>query len=269
METIRVTVNLDAFVFEFSREIQEMLDGVYVFMAGADLVTDDVLAQSTILRANLISENSATLEQVKQHGRNWLVKSLLTDCVDTGGRLLDKGRQLCALYRLSEKELIKAEEFDAIKGSQWKDFHKKEFPRKFSTLENDFGLQFALKEHFLSINKARNCIVHRGGRVTQLDINDNNQLTIKWRAIKIVHKESEQGQEKVINSRTQVNKGELLSIKIEDTQRSFGYDSKIELSDTDLSDIASTMFFFARDFANQIEEYGKKLGIHPKVSSEN
>jgi len=67
-------------------------------------------------------------------------------------------------------------------------FGKKDFPTKIKEFKIHHSNTIDFEDHVTSLNKARNCFVHRLGVVSNLDTNNNNNLTVKWRAFRIDEK---------------------------------------------------------------------------------
>lgn len=64
----------------------------------------------------------------------------------------------------------------------------KDFPTKRKKLSAYYSDLIAIEDEVISLNAARNCLVHRRGVVSKKDTNDNNSLIVKWRTIRMFEK---------------------------------------------------------------------------------
>jgi len=82
-------------------------------------------------------------------------------------------------------------------GEEWKQrvvgkgkcFHRRGLPYKLRFLSEEHGLSVSreLQEQVLSLNRARNCLVHRAGVVSaQHDANDSGKLRVFWRKSELI-----------------------------------------------------------------------------------
>ena len=71
--------------------------------------------------------------------------------------------------------------------------HRNGLQGKLETLKDKFSIEIKEPLSLVSINKTRNCLVHRRGIVSRDDCNDGDNMTVTWRGIDL-HIETESGE---------------------------------------------------------------------------
>jgi hypothetical protein len=117
----------------------------------------------------------------------------------------------------------------------------------------------------LSINAARNCLVHRGGAVGPVDVDDNGKLVVRWTRFAVFVRDSV-GEREVVPP-AKVEAGGEISIRNMQTERVFSLGQSIGFSVQEFSDLCWTLFLFASSASKIVEKYGRARGIHFKDSS--
>ena len=71
--------------------------------------------------------------------------------------------------------------------------HRRGLQGKLDTLRQKFAVEISDPSPLVTINGARNCLVHRRGIVSREDCNDGNNMAVTWRGIDL-HVETESGE---------------------------------------------------------------------------
>src|SRR2546430_1353332 len=116
------------------------------------------------------------IDETRAQFRSWVLANGLRDCVEALGTTLEWARKYCVFWSMpgtiaktAEGALRLSAQFT---GNVWNSemvaeaekFDRLPLPKKFQYLENKFRLERPeLIDDVLSINAARNCLVHRGG----------------------------------------------------------------------------------------------------------
>ncbi|MCK5588729.1 MAG: hypothetical protein KAI16_00245 [Candidatus Pacebacteria bacterium] len=110
-------------------------------------------------------------------------------------------------------------------------------------------------EHILSINKVRNCLVHRGGIVGEKDINNKNLkiLELKWIKMKLFYKNNKSEEVDIVGGTKIQNvghSGALVLLKKDEKIKNFKKGEKISFDYKQFNEIISTCFLFGEDLKN-------------------
>lgn len=261
---ITISLNTGALLANYLGDIQNLSDIVLFIYAGHELVTEKNYDMPIgFVNIQTASNRKLSFQQAKEQSDQWMLTSFLSESVNTTGSFLDEVRRVCALYRIGAKRRIKARELNDILGNEATRFHRLGFPEKFTALANDFGVKTELDSHFLSLNRARNCLVHRRGIVSERDTNEDGRLVIKWRVAEMVAKPIDGTPEvvllgpRVLESETQVY------MRVVDRTKAFGVGQRISLVREELCQNMFTLLSLAKDLVGSVEGYGRTMSVLP------
>jgi len=206
----------------------------------------------------------------KEQFHHWVLTNSLRDAVESIGTAFEEARTVSAIYALVREEgkTTLADYHRQVIGRQTS-YHRLGLPQKISRLENltDGAVVPTWREELLSINAARNCLVHRNGRVGQKDCNNGNVLTVSWYRLGIVAIAPD-GAECEIGVGAVVEGGSKVAIKNLAATRDFAIGERVAFGVDEFSQICGTLFFFGGDIVEKVRKYGEALGVPTGGSSE-
>jgi hypothetical protein len=121
-----------------------------------------------------------------------------------------------------------------------KKFHHLGFPDKLEHIKGAHNIELNDKfaEQLLSINAARNCLVHRRGIVSDPDITGNNQLQVKWTRLQLVLT-NEDGEKELVFGEL-VEKESWVGMRSIGEMKAFNLGDAIDFSAKEFSDVTWT-----------------------------
>ena len=266
---VKISVNTGALLGNFLADIQSLLDIITFVYAGLESADEELYQEHlSFMSFHPATNRKLTFEDAGKRSRQWLLTSFLTDCVNATGNFLDECRKICAVYRLGGQGKIVGQEFKDVFERDWSRFHRLGFPDKFQSLKNEFGAETQFEEHFLSLNQARNCLVHRRGVVSSRDTNEKDKLVVKWRIMQLVASPPDGNEEIPIHEPTTVEGGWSIGVKFQDRFRAFEIGQRITLQAVELYQSIFTLYSFASELVKSIEAYGVAQGVLKKPESE-
>ena len=258
---LSISINTVSLLASYLAEIQNLFDVTTLVVGAAENATEERYRKDlAFLTFHPANDRRLDFHQARQNSRVWLLRSFLSDSVDATGSFLDECSKVCALFRLGGKGEIKGQEFKDIFEADWNRFHRLGFPDKLDHLRKEFGVESPLEKHFLSLNQARNCLVHRRGIVAPRDTNEEGNLKILWWVVELVAKPSGEAEEIVIENPTTVEAGWSIFARATNRERSFDVGERIELSVPELYRSISTLYSFADSLVKSVESYGASQG---------
>jgi hypothetical protein len=259
---VSICVNIGNLRDNYLAEIQNLADIVLFICAGHESVARDKYGLPLgFISVEPAANRKLTYEQAKEKSADWLLASFLRDSVDVTTSLLDESRRVCALWRVYGKKMrTKGLEWNRVMGSESKKFHRLGFPDKFRILRTEFGVHTQLETHFLSLNSARNCLVHRRGIVSHRDTNEDQRLVVKWRAGEMVARAVDGDSEVTLTEPTVLESESDVFMRIVDKTKAFNLGQKISFERTELYQNIFTLFLLACDLVRSVEDYGKRIG---------
>lgn len=145
------------------------------------------------------------------------------------------------------------------------------FPKLLEDVNVGLTEPMAFDAEFLSLQKVRNCLEHRGGRVGARDVDDTGSMTLRFPRLRMFYHRGEAEIElmpgEVIDTHEPDNpfgKGEDVPIYMNRVTRTRTYalDEPVVISASDFYEIAMACYLFASDVA-------AKLPILPSAESAN
>jgi len=194
--------------------------------------------------------------------RVWAVGCGLRDCVEATNVFLEQLRFACAMYWLAGKgQFTGADYHETLGPKPAKRFHRLGLPYKISHLaeEYEFTLPGQYCEQVLSLNQARNCLVHRSGVVSAQDTNLDDRLRLLWEKPELVV--LRQDGDVVVSETTFLHAGEKVGMRCRPTERIFVAGDILALSSAEFTEFCWTFFQFGRACISTLDDYGAARGV--------
>lgn len=200
-----------------------------------------------------------SFDAAREAAEEWFTLNVVRDAIDIIGDLLDESRFTLSLLRLTQHPNPTGVEFNQAKAER-KVFHELGLPKKLDELSAKFGVTSDTAEHFLSVNRARNCLVHRLGIVSAKDVGGAETLVVTWLAPKIEVSTTE-GEVSPITKETIVPPGSRVSLQLGVVSRTFALGERIAFTYTELIQQQYSLMMFINSLVSSIEEFAKGVGF--------
>jgi hypothetical protein len=215
-----------------------------------------------------------TWETAKAAFKTWVLGAGLRDCVEAVGALLEEGRKVCAFWSFGPGRVqVTGEEWNRRVVQGARRFHRLGLPDKIETLKKTYdpSIAPATTEHVLSINAARNCLVHRGGVVTDLDVTtpegQAKGLMVRWVKMQLLF--IDEDGERPINGPVDVKKGQRIGVRsAAEASKFFPLGEAVTFTTQEFSELAYTFSLFGQQLAVNLEQYGRSKGVRFETPAE-
>jgi hypothetical protein len=133
-----------------------------------------------------IKSENLSAEELKMLSINWLNQKALEEFVAGTILCLEEANKFFQFQKMAVESktspIASNEKAEEMKANIVKKVKKTHLPVHFEQIEKHLNCSLEFKEEILSINNARNCLVHRNGVVHEVDFNDNDNqcLRLKW-----------------------------------------------------------------------------------------
>jgi hypothetical protein len=261
-EKIVIDLNFDSSRGHFLRAIQHQLDVMNVLHAGVRNVTAEESEPSGF--NNFSPANGAQLghEEAKAQAMMWLNTCFLRDSIESTDQFLGRCLSFCFAINMAKGGKANAADLDEIVRLAPQRHHKLHFPAKLKALEEKYAVKPHFAEHVLSLNKVRTCLVHRLGKVSNLDTNQNDALVAKWISSKMVLRGLQTGTELVLTEPGQgLDEEAELEMHIIEHCRSFQIGTSIALDPYDVYSTIFTLWRFGLACSEAIESFAHQSGV--------
>jgi len=262
---LSISINLAGLTDRIQRYLRASMSLVAIGLnAGKSISADDLQLPDVTTHHQFDSSNAWTIEEAGAAWKTWVLRNGFRDVAEAISGLLEEVQSVLSCW-----QLVKVQQDRSIRGEDWNEmvvtrgsrFHRLGLPEKIDFLKKEYGLVLndPLVQQVLSINGARNCLVHRGGMVTAQDTRGGDHLTIEWSALVILI--TEKGVEKEIEPPYLVEAGGTLGVATRPRTKAIPIGQPLSVTAKEFSQICWTLFVFAMTCAQTLEAHGKLQGI--------
>jgi hypothetical protein len=124
------------------------------------------------------------------------------------------------------------------------------FPDLLSAVQLELGTDLHFRDELISLQKARNCLEHRGGVVGDLDCEAGDALVLRLPRLKIFTRID--NEEVEVYRGQYVEKETVISIKRKTRVRTYAKGQKVEFSPSEFSEIAHSIHLIATDIGPKL-----------------
>lgn len=251
-QRLELTLNPNGVIAPLLRQLKECADSVLFGLQSIELVDEippDLMVDEGFFRYRFAPDTD-DIATKKDRYKTWLIKKGFEDLV----KGIEYSLREAYLYTsvIAHAENIKTEEdINQLK----KVASEMHIPAMIEKVEPLLTRPLSYKKEILSINKARTCLVHRGGMVAQKDINDaeNNALRIEWVRLKLFYnrggEEIEIAESGVIDGGPD---GTSIMMRKEENAFSFNLGHRIILNYKQFNEFIVTCHHFGVDLADAL-----------------
>ena len=183
----RININLDGPSSKLYIQLQQLTDIFKFSKIANNCVQEKEFNEYYEFTQFQIAPNHVLkFNEAKKRFHQWCLKNSFKDCLENLNLFLDECHLVCELLASRKNDQIIGEDFNRIVGPNKKKYHKEGLPKKIKILRDNFNVYSPIEEHVMSLNKVRNCLVHRGGIVQQEDLNTERELVAKFREFQLI-----------------------------------------------------------------------------------
>ena len=251
---VNVEVNLAEALAKLQVKLQRLVDLPAVGILGVQKVDEAEYQVGPFSESfHIASDGRVPFSSVKDEFTDWCLKNSFTEAIDSMNAFLEECWLFASIFRLSAGAAT-AGQWDNIWNKKRSNFHWKGVPEKIKILRRDFGVQSELEPHILSLNKARNCLVHRLGTVGPDDITGDEKLVIKWFAVRMLIVDKTTGEETPVAEQREPTRNESnLVARVGLFEKHFALGEKVRFSSSELAYTMYTFYRFAGELLRIIE----------------
>lgn len=253
-QTTTLTLNANGVIGPLHKVLEECTNSILFGLQTMELVNEippDLKIDEGFFRLQF-GKNDEDIAVKKEKYKAWLLKKGFEDLVKGIEYTLREAYLYVSIFsKLSE--LKTAQDFNQALPEIRKQALRMHIPDMLEKIDPHLAKPWSYKNQILSINKARNCLVHRGGLVTEKDINDETEkaLKLEWVKLKLFYEKD--GKEIEIVGETIIDGGQegtQIKLRRENNAISFKQGSHITLNYKQFNEFIVTCFHFGADLVN-------------------
>ena len=263
---LKLRVNLDGLVGQLQTSLQAVINLTALGLQSVDRVGElDLTLPGTSMQMAIGGPALWETERRENEFRRWILVNGFRDAAEATGTLLEEVRRVLGVWRLvyelSRDGKIAAEDWNEEFVRKSKRFHRLGLPDKIAGLESNYGLTLDQIRigHVLSINAARNALVHRNGTVSERDANMPEGLLMRWEKLGVYL--TKDGEEREVIPPMVVEGGTELVIQARQKEKLFPLGAQVELTAQEFADVCWTLFVFGESTKQLVEKYGRARGV--------
>jgi len=267
---VSIKTDLAALLGTLQRSLQRNLDIAAFGLIAADNTTERKLELPGAFFHMAPAQNkSLDFETARNEFKQWVLTAAMRDSVEAVHIFLNAARPVCFIYSIANQKEIMGSDWNKGIVEDNKKFHRLGLPDKIKYIEEKYdpSLVPEIKEELLSINLARNCLVHRFGIVTEYDSNSAGGLLVQWSKMEI--KVAGPSGERTVGAMARVEAGESVSLQYAKAKKLFKKGESVTFTVDEFSELCMTLLFFGMQFNHNLEQYGRSKGIHFNAPKDN
>lgn len=246
---------------DLQRNIQHFLDlSALAFRLSDNAEEMEFTFPGVYFGIQLAQNENKSFETVRLELRNWILRTGMRDCIESVNGFLVDIRQQCSIMQFIEKPNITWSSFNHVYERETEKFESLGLPKKIRGEANSLSERFGVKapddlvDAVLSMNAARNCLVHRGGRIKKVDADENGMLVVRWFGCHLEAR-SERGVRQ-LELPAKVESDESVEIIVKaGRSKSFALGEPILFSDQEFSEMCFTFYLFGLEITKSAEAF--------------
>ncbi|MBL8659086.1 MAG: hypothetical protein JNM75_04940 [Rhodospirillales bacterium] len=193
-------------------------------------------------------------EERRETYQNWILSKGFQDLARGVRETLEEALFYIAIHNLKQKRTTFGQ-FEADMASIRANVANLSFPKLLDDVNMGLSEPMAFEAEFLSLQRVRNCLEHRGGRVSNRDVDSGTGImTLSFPRLRLFFRRGEEEVEVTKNSDKFCGESEGITVFLNRVTRSREYalDEPVVISADDFAEIAMACFMFASDIASKL-----------------
>lgn len=249
----RVTLNASGVISPLFKVLKECTNSILFGLQATEIVKDippELVIEEGFFRMQF-DQDDADIDIKKQNFKNWLVRKGFEDLVKGIEYSLREAYFYVSIVSKAS-DLKTGEAFNQALAEIRRKALRMHIPDMIDKIEPHLTHSLNYKDQILSINKGRTCLVHRGGLVTEKDINDpsNNMLKLCWVKLKLFYEKD--GEEIELQGQTLIEGGSSIKMRRENSEISFNLGEHISLNYRQFNEFIVTCHHFGTDLVDAL-----------------
>jgi hypothetical protein len=263
-----IVTNLKLVPAPLQNELQDILDCARLSLEAIAKTTDfSGRFDNVFMHIDPAQNRRLPLPKLKEEAAMRVTRAAFRDAMEAVGNPLEQARRVLAVWSKKEqhekgKQVVLDFEDEALK------FQSMPLSEKITFLEKRYGLKLDSDaiETILNLNRARNCVVHRFGHITERDCDAGGTMKVGWKEYAVLEAATVEDLEGMQNVRRVkigdiIQGGHHMAIRRLPKLREYARGERIQLSAQDLSDICNTVYLFAMQVQDALRRHGLSMGI--------
>jgi hypothetical protein len=251
--TVTININLGALLGELQQSLQTAINLVAVALsAKAPDAMDELRLPTEGISTGFAASVRWSQADATRFHRTWAISNGFRDAVEGASSFIESAHRILAIWKLAGSDGRAVQRADFQREWDGTAFHRLGLPDKLARLKNVYAvaMNVDLERHLLSINNARNCLVHRRGIVGRRDLNFEGQMVVEWRKLCLILRNDGGERELVFDQR--IEQASELCLRFKDDQKRFSLGERIEFTTQEFADVTWGIFAFGSNLVDLV-----------------
>jgi hypothetical protein len=268
-EPLQITVNLDALLGELQFSLQTTINLLAISLRATPPKSMDDLRLPQEVFGTMFAQSArwSHAEALEKH-QTWAIANGLRDAVEGVSSFIESAHKVLSIWELASTNgghVTYGEYQAAMEGSA---FHRLGLPDKLTHLKSEHGIAIdaTLERQVLSVNNARNCLVHRQGVVSLRDLNAPDAMVVEWRKLHIFLQD-EDGEHELVLGKV-IEKASTVCILVRDEQKAFALGERVSFAIQEFADTTWGLHAFGTEIVRLVGEADPNKNASTPAGSE-
>lgn len=259
--SLKININLDALLGELQTSLQQTINLVAVALtATAPADGEELRLPGEIFATTYASRVRWSQKEATERHSTWAISNGFRDAVEGVSSFLESAHRVATVWKLvaGNGGKVKVAEFN--REMEGKAFHRLGLPDKLEHLKKEHDVPFdaVLERQLVSVNTARNCLVHRQGIVGDRDVNLENKMRVEWRRLHYFVRDEDGDHELVLNKA--LEKDGTVCLKVIDEFKEFALGERVVFTTQEFANTAWGLFSFGSELVASLGKMGPRSG---------
>lgn len=259
--SFKITINLNALLGELQESLQTTINLVAVALkASAPESVEDLRLPSEVFSTDFSTKARWSQAEAVEKHQTWAISNGLRDAVEGASSFIESAHRVLTVWDMASSNNGQILYGDYQREMEGKAFHRLGLPDKLTHLNSEHGISIDanLERHLLSINNARNCLVHRRGIVSQRDLNVDGKMIVQWRKLHLFLQDEDGEHDLVIGQI--VEKQSVICLRVIDEQKVFALGERVMFTTQEFADVTWGLFAFGSELVKQVSAANPNKG---------
>lgn len=253
MEKGRLRIDFDSLLGKLQTNLQHLSDLVlFSHVASSSVQEAGYNNSSAFFHFQPAQNQKLNFDQAKESFGQWCLATSFEDAIDYLHCFLEECYTVCEILKSGQDNRIKFELFRWIINIGRRRFHKLGLPDKLKHLKGVYQVSSSIEEQILSLNRVRNCLVHRLGIINDQDVDANKILVAKFKQMELLTISPNHDQEIIISGPTRVEAGWRVVVRFNEYKKEFKLGDCINFTEHEHIWAIFTFFWFGQEIKNSI-----------------
>lgn len=243
-EPNKQTISLPIIAQNFFGALQRHFDLLAFNLAGTQSVDAEKYNHfSSLTKMMPVAQLHRNFEQMKTFAHGLMIRQSINDLLALVSACMDNCHLLCTLFANKKAMETDPKATNELVGRKQEAFVNSALQNKFEVFEKEFGIICELEDGITSMAIALRALMQNNGVVTAGDLDDDGELVFEFKTVQTIQPAQE---------------GDRPEVRLADTRRAFKAGDTIDLTNSELLSMNTTVAAFFDALFKSVAAYGKK-----------